>query len=121
MQTLSNSSSKPRSYRFKRRLRNAIIAVLIAVGVRATVAQAFYVPSNAVEPEIPRHARILVYKLTHTFQPGDIVAYRNNIGEVRLGRVTTADASTLTVSRTNEPQTTILRNQIIGRVVLTTR
>jgi len=94
-----------------------LIALLLVV--RATVAQVYTVPTSVVAPEVPVGARILVYKLGLP-QSGDIVAFRQ--GEATwLGRVDHFEPDgSLVLSRSAGPMT-ITPDQVIGRVVATTR
>ncbi len=55
------------------------IALVLAVGVRAYVAQMFYIPSGSMEPTLQVGDRIVVDKLSyhfHTVHRGDIVVFR---------------------------------------------
>jgi signal peptidase I len=89
-----SEQDKPRSTRWrawllkkaKKLAVSVAVAVVLVVGVRTAVAEMFYVPTDAVAPEIPRNARVLVYKLSTTLQPHDIVVYRSG-GVAMLGRV----------------------------------
>ncbi len=101
------------------------IALVLAFAVRFAVAQAFYVPGNAVSPVVPRGSRVLVYKLAKSFDPGDVVVYRVASGEYRIGIVVhqTHDDVWL-IERNNgsaKERTDIARQDIIGRVFLNTR
>ncbi len=55
-----------------------LVALLIALGVRAFVFQAFFVPSSSMEPTLQIGDRILVDKFDfnyHSIKPGDIVVF----------------------------------------------
>ena len=55
-----------------------VVAVLIAVSVRALVAQAFYIPSISMAPQLQVNDRIVVSKLSyrlHEPRRGDIVVF----------------------------------------------
>jgi signal peptidase I len=59
------------------------IAVLLAITIRATVAEAFEVPSESMEPTIMTNDRILAEKVTpHWQEPrvGEVVVIKNPIG-----------------------------------------
>ena len=56
-----------------------VVALLLAVGVRAEVAQMFYIPSGSMLPTLQIGDRIVVDKLSYRFhavQRGDIVVFR---------------------------------------------
>jgi hypothetical protein len=101
------------------------IALLLAFAVRYSIAQAFYVTGDGVSPLIPRGARVLVYKLAHTFTPGDIIVYRIANGENRLGKVLhETPAGNWIVERNtgkDRVESELPSDQIIGRVFLNTR
>ena len=97
-----------------------VVAVVIAMGIRASVAEAFYSTNDAVAPEVPRHARVLVYKWADTFRPQDIIVYRE-AGRAMLGRVVSADAENVVVSRADRPNVTVPARDVVGRVVASTR
>ena len=85
------------------------------------MAEAFKATTDAVAPEVPRHARVLVYKLAGTFRPQDIVVDRDGTGVANLGRVVSADAQNVVVSRADSPNVTVARRDVVGRVVASTR
>jgi signal peptidase I len=97
------------------------VAVVLSIGVRATVAEVFYTPTNAVAPEVPRNARVLVYKLGRTFKAADIVVYRQPDGVAMLGRVVAVDVDRVTIARGDKPVQSVPLAQVVGRVVLNTR
>jgi signal peptidase I len=54
-------------------------ALLVALGVRATLVQTFYIPSESMEPTLEVGDRILVNKLSyrlHDVHRGDVVVFR---------------------------------------------
>ncbi|MGH9071194.1 MAG: signal peptidase I [Acidimicrobiales bacterium] len=56
-----------------------VIAVVVALLVRAFLLQAFYIPSGSMEPTLGINNRVVVFKLAYDFgsvQPGDIVVFR---------------------------------------------
>ncbi|MDI3316468.1 MAG: signal peptidase I [Bacillota bacterium] len=56
-----------------------LVALLIAVGVRAFVLEAFVVEGPSMEPTLYSEERLLVFKLAYLFgppRPGDIVVFR---------------------------------------------
>jgi hypothetical protein len=101
-----------------------VVAVL-ALGlltVRIAVAESFSVSTDAIAPEVPKGAHLIVYKLASSFDAGDIVAYREG-DKTYLGRVVAVDvaAHQLTVARNAEPNQTVALDKIIGRGILNTR
>ncbi len=58
-----------------------VLALLLAVGIKAFLAQAFYIPSESMEPGLIRNDRILVQKVSYWFggepQRGDVVVFQD--------------------------------------------
>jgi len=52
-----------------------VVAVVLAVVVRAFFLQTFYVPSTSMYPTLKPGDRIVVEKITKSIQPGDIVVF----------------------------------------------
>lgn len=52
-----------------------VVAVVLAVVVRAFFLQTFFVPSTSMYPTLKPGDRIVVEKVTHDIQPGDIVVF----------------------------------------------
>lgn len=100
-----------------------LVAVILAMVIRTTVAESFVAATDAVSPEIRKNSRTLVYKLASEYSPGDIIVFRKDDGKSMLGRVGSSDkpASELTIERNNVPPETIPLNNIIGRVILNSR
>ena len=125
MQTRSTDRGGQIKDWFLRKAKRSAVPIAIAVvsylGVRTAVAEVFYAPTDAVAPEIPQESRVLVYKLGRSFEPRDIVAYRDPAGTAMLGRVVSADADQLTVASANRPDQPVPLRQVVGRVVLNTR
>jgi hypothetical protein len=98
------------------------IVLVLAFAVRWRVAQAFYAAGNAAAPAVPKGSGVLVFKLATTFDPGDVVVFRLDSGEARLGivKATQADGS-LVLSRNGSPDVVEPRDRIVGRVILNTR
>lgn len=111
---------------WKRRFGRVGLVLLVVLGIvfflRATVAQVFYVPTEAVAPEIPRDSRVWVNKLSHTFTAGDIVVYRAP-DEFKVARVVEQSAETgdVTAARNGQESLIIPARDIVGRVVANTR
>jgi hypothetical protein len=101
------------------------IALVLAFAVRYAVAQAFYIPGNAVSPVIPRGSGILVYKLAKSLDPGDVIVYRLPDGVYRVGIIIrqSQDGGWLTEKNngSTKERTDVARQDIVGRVFLNTR
>jgi hypothetical protein len=99
--------------------------VLLFVLARYTVAQAFYAAGDGVSPMIPRGSRVLVNKLAHDFNAGDILVFRNSTGQYLLGTVLRpTDSGGWVVERNkgaDKLDFDITPGQIVGRVFLNTR
>ena len=58
-----------------------LLALVLAVGIKAFLAQAFYIPSESMEPGLIRNDRILVQKVSYWFggepQRGDIIVFQD--------------------------------------------
>ena len=58
-----------------------VVALLLAVGIKAFFVQAFYIPSPSMEPEFIKNDRILVEKVSYwgdgTPQRGDIIVFKD--------------------------------------------
>jgi uncharacterized protein (TIGR03435 family) len=114
---------KPRPFRdalqrrFRRLLRVELpVVLIIAVVIRAFFLQAFRTATDAAAPEIPRGSGFLVWKLTHTFLPGDLIAYRLEAW-VSLGRVVRNDQDVIWVNRNGKADVAVPRDRILGKVV----
>ena len=62
-----------------------LVAVLVAIGMRAFVVQTFWIPSGSMEPTLNVNDRVLVDKLSyhlHAVHRGDIVVFTKPPGEV---------------------------------------
>jgi hypothetical protein len=127
-QSISRSRGRLRTVfkKHARRLPIAIAAVIVlAFTVRATVAEAFYVAGNSVSPVLTHGSRCIVYKLSSTYWPQDVIVYQpaENAGLRFLAIVESTDPATgdLHVTRNNGTTLTVPRQSVIGRVVLSTR
>jgi len=85
-------------------------------------AEVFRVSTDAVAPEIPQGAHVLIDKKARSFAPGDIVVFRVE-DKTYLGRVLRTDAAAglVVVGRNGEPDRQVPAGQVIGRGVLNTR
>jgi signal peptidase I len=105
--------------RAKRLAIQVLIALAIALPVRACVITPYRIVSDSMEPELKKGSLALVYRLTSEFQPGDIVAYQNG-DTTFVARCESATPVGWKVSRRDE-HLEVTREKIIGRVVLATR
>ncbi|HPA19920.1 MAG TPA: protein kinase [Verrucomicrobiae bacterium] len=115
-----------KSTRLNRRARDMISSIIVALTLalllRAFVIGNYRAKTDAVSPEIPRGSWMLVYKLARTFKPGDIVAYWCG-QKVFVGRVVESAShdGVVQVVRSQAPPEPIGTARIIGRVVFNTR
>jgi serine/threonine protein kinase/signal peptidase I len=94
-----------------------LLAILfVAFYLRTFVIAPYRVSTDSAAPEIPRGSQFLVWKLSRTFAPGDLVAYKNG-NYVFIGRVTRVENDTLQVNKNGWPDTTILRSIVVGKVI----
>ncbi len=85
-------------------------------------AEAMRVMTDAVAPEIPQGAYVLIDKKPAAYKTGDIIVFR--VGDNNyLGRVVAVEpaADRLTVGRNHEADRQVERKDVIGRGVLNTR
>lgn len=97
------------------------VAVVLAAFIRQGVAQTFVATNDAVAPEVPAGARVLVYKLDQSLEAGDIVVYRRADGTPLIGRVVSAEPTKVVVSRKGVEAVDVPAAAIVGRVVAGTR
>ncbi len=66
-----------------------LLALVLAVGIKAFLAQAFYIPSESMEPGLIKNDRILVQKVSYWFggspQRGDVVVFQDPGGWLTPG------------------------------------
>jgi len=99
-----------------------VVVAAILLPIRAAVAQTYHAASDAASPEIPQGSYILVFKLAKTYQPGDIIVYRQD-DKAMLARVVALgeEPDAITVQRRDAAAFRIPRPSIVGRAVLNTR
>ena len=85
-------------------------------------AEVLRVAADAVAPEIPRDAHVLIDRKASSYARGDIVAFRAGDNNY-LGRVVALDqaAGRITVERNGEPNRDVSLTDVLGRVLLNTR
>lgn len=91
-------------------------------GPEPSDAVALRVSTDAVAPEIPQGAYVLVDKKATSFAVGDIVVF--HVGENNyLGRVVAVEreAGRMTIGRNGEADRQVLLSEVMGRGVMNTR
>jgi uncharacterized protein (TIGR03435 family) len=129
------TSGQPAGSKFQRWFKKNLliklpVAFVIAMVIRAFFLQPFRADTDAAAPEIPRGSRFLVWKLTHTFKPGDLIAYRENgwismdrvvsAGRIILGDPKQGDSSendVVLASRNGRADFAVPRHAILGKVI----
>lgn len=126
-QSIHASKGRVRTYIKKRAKRTLIgigICVLVLLGVRSTLAEAFRVAGSGVAPIVPTGSRCIVYKLASNFAAGDVIAFHpaEKPDIVELAIVESQDGlGNLTVKRNGRAPFSVNRLAVIGRVFLNTR
>ena len=109
--------SASRGTSWKRKLGRSIVPLIaVIVLLRAFVVQSFWAATDAASPELPRGSLVVVWKLSRTFAPGELIAYRYK-GRVQLGRTTESGSETTVVSRNGTEPSRIPHAQIVGKVI----
>ena len=120
---IAAAKGRVRTY-FKKRVRKwplqIGVALVLAFAFRAAVAEVFYIPTGCMEPMIPRGARVMVYKLAHTFNPGDVVVFRKTDGTALIGTIERQSNSGWLIRKDAAVQD-VPADRIVGRVFLNTR
>lgn len=126
-QSIRISKGRVRTFikrRAKRTLIGIGVCVLILLGVRSTLAEAFKVAGNGVAPLVPTGSRCLVYKLASNFSAGDIIAFhpaeKPQISELAIVQ-SQDEQGNLVVKRNGRAPFSVNRSAIVGRVFLNTR
>lgn len=102
-----------------------VVVVVAAAGlltVRAAVAEVYVIPTASMEPELPANSRVLVSKLSSSYEVGDIVVYDTG-AQRHVGRVDLVDGASrrIEVSRNSVLGIPVDVEDVIGRVILNTR
>lgn len=102
------------------------ICLILAFSVRYAVAEVFYVTGAGGAPAVPTGSRIFVYKLSKSFNPGDVVVYKTPTGENYVGVIVRQNPTGDWLIERNKgtPHDTIhaiAPKDIVGRVFLNTR
>jgi hypothetical protein len=111
------TAAPTRAESWKRKLgRSVVPTIAVVMLLRTFVVQPFVVPNNSMSPEITKGSRILVWKLTSTYAPGDIVVYRHE-DKVWVARVTQVVPTMLTLQKNSTPNSEVPRETVIGKVI----
>lgn len=99
-----------------------LVAVVIALVLRAWIVAPYYVITDSVAPEVPKKSFVLVNKLARSFSAGDIIVFREG-GRAKLARVTQPGPKKglLEISRGKEGPVLLQMTQARGKVILNTR
>ena len=102
--------------RWHKVMMTVVVAILIVIPLRVWVIEAFIVPAKSLEPEIPLGSRVLVWKLSDKYAPGDIIAHRHG-NQVWVSRVVRVADDHLITQRNQWPEEKMPRGDVIGKVV----
>lgn len=126
-QSIRISKGRVRTFikrRVKRTLIGVGVCVLILLGVRSALAEAFVVAGSGVAPILPTGSRCVVYKLASSFAAGDVIVFhpaeKPQISELAIVQ-SQDEQGNLVVKRNGHAPFTINRSAIVGRVFLNTR
>jgi len=101
---------------WRRQLIRLAVALGIALLLRQFVIAPYVIAGSSAEPELPSGSHILVWKPGPTFARGDMIAYDHE-GKTFVGRVVGASESTVSVNRNGQPDESVSRERVIGKVV----
>ena len=111
------TASPTRTESWKRQIGRSVVPAIAAILLlRTFVIHPFVVPNNSMSPEITKGSRILVWKLTSTYSPGDIVAYRHE-DKIWVARVTQVGPKMLTLQKNKSPGTEVHPDVVVGKVI----
>jgi hypothetical protein len=96
--------------------RQIVIGVLIATVLRTWAVGVYVIRNDSIAPELPADSRVLVWKLSHGYAPGDLVVYRESALSY-AGRVTGKDSDTILVNRNGVPDFRVRRETVAGKVI----
>ena len=122
MNAKGQEASKVRKW-MRRTAWSVVIALATAVVLWTVVLKVVRAQTDAVAPEVPKGARVLLYRLARSFEPGDVVVYRDKSGHAMLARVLEVDesASRLRVDRNDEQPQSVPLSKVVGRAIWTSR
>jgi tRNA A-37 threonylcarbamoyl transferase component Bud32 len=111
------TAANTRAESWKRKLgRSVVPTIAVVMLLRTFVIQPFVVPNNSMSPEITKGSRILVWKLTSTYAPGDIVVYQHE-DKIWVARVTKTGPTMLTLQKNSTPNSEVRRELVVGKVI----
>ncbi len=135
--SLEKIPAPTKSKTWRTALRSLVVALFIALLLRTFVLGFYFATNDAVSPEIPRGSRVLVFKLTHSFEAGDVVVYKSGqtsmlgrvAGEIYDGDLPTRPGDPVPkrvrdrvlIERRGEDPKEIPASDIIGKVIFNTR
>lgn len=110
------ASVPPQPPWWRRQLIRVVAVLAIALPLRQFVIAPYVIAGSSAEPELPSGSHILVWKPGQAFAPGDMIAYDHE-GKTFVGRVVGASESTVSVNRNGQPNESVPRASVIGKVV----
>lgn len=91
--------SATRSESWKRKLGRSVVPMIaVILLLRTFVIQPFWMTTDAAAPEIHRGSIVVVWKLSRTFTPNELIAYIDD-GHVNIGRIAETGNVSVVVSR----------------------
>jgi tRNA A-37 threonylcarbamoyl transferase component Bud32 len=105
-----------RKNRLHRWVGGVLSAFFIAFFLRTFLIAPYSISTNAAAPEMPRGSLFLVWKLTHSFAPGDLIVYKHE-KEAYVGRVARIGGGLISVGRNGESDASLPRDAILGKVI----
>jgi signal peptidase I len=105
-----------RKDRLHRWVGNVLAAIFIAFFLRTFLVAPYRAETDAAAPEIPRGSHFFVWKLTHDFEPGDLIAYRQG-SWASVGRVVRNEDGNIWVNKNGDADALVPRKHIIGKVI----
>jgi tRNA A-37 threonylcarbamoyl transferase component Bud32 len=101
---------------WRKALITLLLTIAIVIPLHVWVLQAFVIPVKSLEPELPLGSRVLVWKLSRQFAPGDIIAHKHG-AQVWVSRVVRDEQEQLVLQRNQRPEEMLPRADVIGKVV----
>jgi hypothetical protein len=93
-----------------------LAALPIAFFIKGFVAEVYMVPTNSVAPEVPAQSRVLGWKLSSRFAPGDLITYAHQ-GHTYLARVSRVENERIWITRNNTPEQALDPENLTGRLL----
>jgi predicted Ser/Thr protein kinase len=92
------------------------VAIPLALVVKTWFLGTYVVSGDGVVPELPMSSHIAVWKPETAFLPGDLIAYEHG-PLTYVGRVVRSSVDGVTINRNHQPDETIPRSLVIGKVI----